>query len=294
MQFNSYAFILAFLPLTAAGYFLLCGSRLAAFSQLWMLLASLLFYSVWSPVYLPLMLASIGFNFLLGRGISARAGQSAARALLIAGIITYTVFLVNEIRRNEEHDSFINAVTHELKTPIASIRLYLETLLSRELSDDQRREFYRVMLADTDRLHYTVDQVLKAGVARAVVVNSGNANACTGRQGMADAREMARLAAAQLGVAEREVFVGSTGRIGVNMPMENVRSGIVAAAATNDGRVNVVTATVGQALAGFLRGLGNVRAHPNARRCVLEEAVGMGLEALIGRRLGDVIEDAGA
>jgi len=86
MQFNSYAFILAFLPLTAAGYFLLCGSRLAAFSQLWMLLASLLFYSVWSPVYLPLMLGSIGFNFLIGRGINARAGQSAARALLIAGI----------------------------------------------------------------------------------------------------------------------------------------------------------------------------------------------------------------
>ena len=86
MQFNSYAFILAFLPLTAAGYFLLCGSRLAAFSQLWMLLASLLFYSVWSPVYLPLMLGSIGFNFLIGRGIHARAGQSAARTLLIAGI----------------------------------------------------------------------------------------------------------------------------------------------------------------------------------------------------------------
>ena len=86
MQFNSYAFILAFLPLTAAGYFLLCGSRLAAYSQLWMLLASLLFYSVWSPVYLPLMLGSIGFNFMLSRGINARAGQSAARGLLIAGI----------------------------------------------------------------------------------------------------------------------------------------------------------------------------------------------------------------
>jgi glutamate N-acetyltransferase/amino-acid N-acetyltransferase len=71
---------------------------------------------------------------------------------------------------------------------------------------------------------------VKAGVARAVVVNSGNANACTGRRGMADAREMTRLAAAQLGVAECEVFVGSTGRIGVNMPMENVRSGIIAAA----------------------------------------------------------------
>src|SRR5687767_11879242 len=71
-----------------------------------------------------------------------------------------------EIRRNEEHDSFINSVTHELKTPIASIRLYLETLQSRNVSEAQRREFYDIMLADADRLHHTVDQVLKAGVAR--------------------------------------------------------------------------------------------------------------------------------
>lgn len=86
-------------------------------------------------------------------------------ALIIAGLIVYTVFLVLELRRNEEHESFINAVTHELKTPIASIRLYLETLQSRSVTDDQRREFYRIMLADADRLHRTVDQVLKAGVA---------------------------------------------------------------------------------------------------------------------------------
>jgi signal transduction histidine kinase len=85
--------------------------------------------------------------------------------LIIAGLIIYTVFLVLEIKRNEEHDTFINAVTHELKTPIASIRLYLETLQSRSLNDDQRRDFYNVMLADTDRLHSTVDQVLRAGVA---------------------------------------------------------------------------------------------------------------------------------
>jgi signal transduction histidine kinase len=86
--------------------------------------------------------------------------------LIIAGIIIYTVFLVLEIKRNEEHDSFINAVTHELKTPIASIRLYLETLQSRAVNEAQRREFYDIMLADADRLHHTVDQVLKAGVAR--------------------------------------------------------------------------------------------------------------------------------
>lgn len=86
--------------------------------------------------------------------------------LIIAGIILYTIFLVREIHKNEQQDSFLNAVTHELKTPIASIRLYLETLESRQLSEAQRREFYRIMLEDTDRLTGTVEQVLKAGEAR--------------------------------------------------------------------------------------------------------------------------------
>jgi two-component system sensor histidine kinase SenX3 len=86
--------------------------------------------------------------------------------LIIAGLIVYTIFLVREIHKNEQQDSFLNAVTHELKTPIASIRLYLETLESRQLSEAQRREFYRIMLEDTDRLTGTVEQVLKAGEAR--------------------------------------------------------------------------------------------------------------------------------
>ena len=84
-------------------------------------------------------------------------------AVLIAGLIVNTSFLVREIRRNEQHDSFINAVTHELKTPIASIRLYLQTLERRDVEEAQRREFYRLMLDDTDRLLSTVEQVLKAG-----------------------------------------------------------------------------------------------------------------------------------
>ena len=86
-------------------------------------------------------------------------------AILIAGLVWNTIFLVREIRRNEQHDSFINAVTHELKTPIASIRLYLQTLQHRDVDEAQRREFYRLMLDDTDRLMGTVDQVLKAGEA---------------------------------------------------------------------------------------------------------------------------------
>jgi two-component system sensor histidine kinase SenX3 len=88
-----------------------------------------------------------------------------AFALIIAGIIIYTVFLVRELRRTEQQDSFLNAVTHELKTPIASIRLYLETLQARDISEAKRQEFYRVMLDDTTRLQYTVEQVLRAGVA---------------------------------------------------------------------------------------------------------------------------------
>ena len=86
--------------------------------------------------------------------------------LIIAGLIVYTIFLVREIHKNEQQDSFLNAVTHELKTPIASIRLYLETLESRQLSEPQRHDFYRIMLEDTDRLIGTVEQVLKAGEAR--------------------------------------------------------------------------------------------------------------------------------
>src|SRR5215510_10696547 len=83
--------------------------------------------------------------------------------LIIAGMVLNTIFLVREIRRNEQHDSFINAVTHELKTPVASIRLYLETLQTRDLDEAKRREFYRIMLEDSDRLLHTIEQVLRAG-----------------------------------------------------------------------------------------------------------------------------------
>jgi signal transduction histidine kinase len=91
---------------------------------------------------------------------------------IVAGLVLNTIFLVREIRRNEQHDSFINAVTHELKTPIASIRLYLQTLQRREVEDSQRQQFYELMLVDTDRLLYTVEQVLKAGAAAQKKVKS--------------------------------------------------------------------------------------------------------------------------
>lgn len=84
-------------------------------------------------------------------------------ALIMTGLILNTIFLVREIRRNEQHDTFLNSVTHELKTPIASIKLYLETLKSRDVDDAKRAEFYDIMLKDSDRLLNTVEQVLRAG-----------------------------------------------------------------------------------------------------------------------------------
>ncbi len=87
-------------------------------------------------------------------------------AIIITGLTLNTIFLVREIRRNEQHDAFLNAITHELKTPIASIRLYLETLQARPVSDEKRQEFYKVMLADNDRLLNTVEQVLQASRTR--------------------------------------------------------------------------------------------------------------------------------
>src|SRR5579872_2576756 len=86
-------------------------------------------------------------------------------AVLIAGMIVNTSFLIRELRRSERHDSFINAVTHELKTPVASIRLHLETLQRRQLADAQKQEFYALMLSDTERLMETIEQVLRAGRA---------------------------------------------------------------------------------------------------------------------------------
>jgi len=104
-------------------------------------------------------------------GIVVIFGSIFFLVIITLGVIN-TIFLVREIRRNEQHDSFINAVTHELKTPIASIRLYLQTLQSRELDEVKRQDFYRIMLEDSDRLLHTVDQVLRAGATGSILRRS--------------------------------------------------------------------------------------------------------------------------
>jgi two-component system sensor histidine kinase SenX3 len=106
---------------------------------------------------------NVGWILLNAREIALLVFGIVFFLLIITGVVLNTTFLIREIRRNEQHDAFINAVTHELKTPLASIRLYLETLKKRDLEENKRQEFYDVMLADSDRLLHTVEQVLRAG-----------------------------------------------------------------------------------------------------------------------------------
>ncbi len=110
---------------------------------------------------------NIGWVVLTWRQVAPLLLGVTVFAAIIAGLILNTTFLVREIRRNEQQDAFLNAVTHELKTPVTSIKLHLETLLARSAQFDEpkRREFYDVMLEDSARLLHTIDQVLRTGQA---------------------------------------------------------------------------------------------------------------------------------
>ena len=121
------------------------------------------FIALGTALILVIILLYVGW-VLLGwhRGILLFLG-ALLLALIIAGIVLNTTFLVREIRRNEQHDAFINAVTHELKTPVASIKLYVETLQTRALDETKRNEFYGIILSDSARLLGTIEQILRTG-----------------------------------------------------------------------------------------------------------------------------------
>ena len=74
------------------------------------------------------------------------------------------LLLVREVRLNERQTNFVSAVTHELKTPVASLKLYLDTLQLRDLPESRREDFYRTMRQDLDRLHATINNVLNAAM----------------------------------------------------------------------------------------------------------------------------------
>jgi signal transduction histidine kinase len=82
--------------------------------------------------------------------------------LLIAGLVLIVILLLREVRLNERQSNFVSAVTHELKTPVASLKLYLDTLEYRDLAPERRAEFYRTMRQDIERLNGTINTVLSA------------------------------------------------------------------------------------------------------------------------------------
>ena len=86
MLFNSYGFIFLFLPVALAGYFLI-GARIQGRAAIaWLVAASLFFYGWWNPAFLPLILFSVGFNFVLGMRLLRGGGARARKAMLILGI----------------------------------------------------------------------------------------------------------------------------------------------------------------------------------------------------------------
>jgi len=84
--------------------------------------------------------------------------------LLIGGLALLVALLVREVRLNERQSNFVSAVTHELKTPVASLKLYLDTLQMRDLPESRRVDFYRTMREDLDRLNATINNVLDAAM----------------------------------------------------------------------------------------------------------------------------------
>jgi len=92
-------------------------------------------------------------------------------SLLFSAIISATIvqayWLVREIRLNQRQKNFLDAVTHELHTPLASLRLYVDTLRGHRLDEAQRGEFLEIMSLDLERLQRTIDQILSAANAEA-------------------------------------------------------------------------------------------------------------------------------
>lgn len=82
-------------------------------------------------------------------------------ALVLTGVIVYLVWSIQQIDLNRRQSNFLDAVTHELKSPIASLKLYLQTLNRRSLPDEQRSQFYSSMMEDVERLDRTISQLLE-------------------------------------------------------------------------------------------------------------------------------------
>lgn len=93
---------------------------------------------------------------------------SSALAISLFGISFYSFLTIKEIQLNRRQSNFVDSVTHELKTPISALRLYLDTLLLREPEAADRREFYETMNIELARLDRLINQLLEVARLNAI------------------------------------------------------------------------------------------------------------------------------
>ena len=104
----------------------------------------------------------IGWVLLALNYVTLLAVGTTFLALVLIGVVLYLTIAVKQISLNQRQANFIDSVTHELKSPIASLKLYLQTLSRRSVTEAQQLEFYRVMLEDLDRLDMLINHMLEA------------------------------------------------------------------------------------------------------------------------------------
>jgi len=130
------------------------------------------------PIWTSVVLAALNItlmlllitNLALEHSWLALILGSIAMGISLFGITFYSFLTIKEIQLNRRQSNFVDSVTHELKTPIAALRLYLDTLLMRDLAEDDRREFYETMETELDRLDQLINQLLE--VARLDAIGS--------------------------------------------------------------------------------------------------------------------------
>ena len=114
-------------------------------------------------VMICLLVALIVFWIVLTfRAWTVLAMGTLFLVLVLVGVVLYLLTSIKEIRLNQRQSNFIDSVTHELKSPIASLKLYLQTLSRRNVTEAQQADFYRFMLDDVERLDDLINHMLDA------------------------------------------------------------------------------------------------------------------------------------
>ena len=124
------------------------------------------------------------------RACIGRCCRSARRSscCLVVGVVLYLILSIKAINLTRRQSNFIDSVTHELKSPIASMKLYLQTLNRHQVSQQLQADFHRFMLEDLERLDHLINQMLDAGRLDADRADDEVGRRGTGRRCCATAR----------------------------------------------------------------------------------------------------------